>query len=86
MIQYKKAARGTILAKGRMRRPATEVLQEFNDKGDVAYTVDVTLENEKGDTVAEMEVGWRVKRIVCSLFTEHPFQGAFWAAWEQITF
>ena len=64
VIQYKKAARGTVLAKGRMRRPAPEVLQEFNDKGDVAYTVDVTLENEKGDAVAEMEVGWRVKSIV----------------------
>ena len=46
-----------------MRRPAPEVLQEFNDKGDVAYTVDVTLENEKGATVADMEVDWRIKSL-----------------------
>lgn len=60
-IRYKKTARGTILANGTIRRPAAEILREFIGAGEVAYKVDVTLENEKDDVVAEMEVSWRVK-------------------------
>ena len=63
-ITYKKAARGAIHAEGRLRRPGTELLAEFEANGVVEYSVDVTLTDSKDREVATMEVDWSIKSMI----------------------
>ena len=63
-ITYKKAARGAIHAEGRLRRPGTELLAEFEANGVVEYSVDVTLTDSRDREVATMEVDWSIKSMI----------------------
>lgn len=60
-IHYQRSARGTMVATGKLRVPAAQVRKEFEQNGDVAFVVDVTLQDGAGVQVAEMKVNWRVK-------------------------
>lgn len=60
-IRYVKVAQGTITATGKLDSDPAEVLEAFEEDGDVRFCVDVTLTNAHGDTVAEMSVNWSVK-------------------------
>ena len=59
-IRYERTARGSILAKGRMRCAVGDVEREFLQTGSTAYAIDVVLEDESGVQVAVMEVFWEV--------------------------
>ncbi len=63
-ITYKKSARGAIRAEGRLRRPGSELLAEFEANGLVEYGVDVTLTDSKDREVAAMQVDWSIKSMV----------------------
>lgn len=60
-IKYVKVAQGTITATGKLDNDPVEILEAFEEDGDVRFCVDVTLTNAHGDAVAEMSVNWSVK-------------------------
>jgi acyl-coenzyme A thioesterase PaaI-like protein len=60
-ISYRKIARGTITATGRLSADRDELLDELDDEGTVRFTVEVELANGAGDRVADMSVRWHVR-------------------------
>ena len=62
-IQYKKAARGEILATGELQKPGAEIMDALNKNGQVNFVVDVTLTNSDEVEVASMAVLWSLKTM-----------------------
>jgi acyl-coenzyme A thioesterase PaaI-like protein len=61
-IDYRKIARGPILATGRLEESHEGLLARLRDEGVVRFPVRVELTDGEGDLVAEMVVDWHVKR------------------------
>jgi len=62
-ITYKKVAKGTISALGKLSRPGSDLLSKLEQKGRVVFEVTVELKDTADDLVAAMSVEWHVKRI-----------------------
>jgi acyl-coenzyme A thioesterase PaaI-like protein len=61
-IAYRKLAKGVITARGTLDTPRERLLSALDADGTVRFCVDVALEDDKGELVAEMTVNWTVKR------------------------
>lgn len=61
-IQYRKVARGDITARATLSTPAAELLEELDREGRVRFTVQVALTDPEENLVAEMSVGWYVRK------------------------
>jgi acyl-coenzyme A thioesterase PaaI-like protein len=61
-IDYRKIARGPILARGRLEESRDGLLARLRDEGVVRFPVTVQLTDGEGDVVAEMVVDWHVKQ------------------------
>ncbi|MEP3843987.1 MAG: DUF4442 domain-containing protein [Paracoccaceae bacterium] len=61
-ISFKKIAKGTLTASAKTSRPGSEILAELNTEGKIVFDVNVDIQNEQGDTVAEVKVTWHVRQ------------------------
>lgn len=61
-IKYKKVAKGAITASAKTARPPAELLEELEATGKVRFPIAVDLQDESGQTVAEMSVEWSVAK------------------------
>ena len=61
-IDYLKLARGEITATATLPEPFDSLLQRLEAEGKVEFRVEVELTDGEGVTVAEMTVGWHVRR------------------------
>ena len=61
-IHYRKVARGDITARATLGTPAEELLAELDREGRVRFTVQVELSDADENLVAEMAVGWYVRK------------------------
>jgi acyl-coenzyme A thioesterase PaaI-like protein len=61
-ISYLKLARGPITATGSLGADKQSLLDTLDADGKVECTVEVTLTDESGTTVAEMTVDWHVRK------------------------
>jgi acyl-coenzyme A thioesterase PaaI-like protein len=61
-IRYRKLAQGVITATARLDADPPELLAALDEDGVVQFDVQVELTNALGDVVAEMGVGWHVRR------------------------
>lgn len=63
-IEYRRPARGELLATAEIRDVAIEELESrVDDEGKVRFPVHVALADQTGETVAEMVVDYHVKKI-----------------------
>jgi len=60
-IRYEKLARGPIDARAELSE-AGELLDRLDAEGKVAFPIEVTLSNAKGETVATATVQWHVRK------------------------
>jgi acyl-coenzyme A thioesterase PaaI-like protein len=60
-IDYKRIARGPILATGRLDGDHDGLISRLRDEGAVRFSVDVELTNGDDEVVAAMVVDWHVK-------------------------
>jgi acyl-coenzyme A thioesterase PaaI-like protein len=60
-IDYRKVARGEILATGRLDASAEELVEALDADGVVRFSVDVELADRDGDIVADVRVDWNVR-------------------------
>lgn len=61
-IRYSRIARGRITAAARVGTPAKALLATLADSGRVAFGVEVSMTDEGGEPVAQMQVEWHVAR------------------------
>jgi acyl-coenzyme A thioesterase PaaI-like protein len=61
-IDYRKIARGPILATGHLEESHAGLMARLRDEGVVRFPVRVELTDAGGDLVAEMVVDWHVKQ------------------------
>lgn len=61
-IEYRRIARGPIVARARLEESHNGVLARLHDEGVVHFPVRVELNDAGGELVAEMVVDWNVKR------------------------
>ena len=61
-IRYTKIAKGTVTASATTSEPGADLLARLEAEGVATFTVDVTLSDEAGDTVATMTVDWNVRK------------------------
>ena len=61
-ITYKKVSRGPIVATGVLGADPGQLLADLGRAGCVEFAVDVSAADGAGDTVAEMQVNWLVRR------------------------
>ncbi|MFN0045685.1 MAG: DUF4442 domain-containing protein [Sphingorhabdus sp.] len=59
-IRYTKVAKGTITAVASVAEDSIAVLDTFREQGKVSFNVGVTLTDESGVEVANMQVQWHV--------------------------
>ena len=61
-IQYLKVARGDITARATLSADSDELVQELDREGRVRFTVQVRSTDTDENLVAEMSVGWYVRK------------------------
>lgn len=61
-IDYLKLAKGPIDANARLDATKDELLSKLDEDGRVEFPVQVVLNDEDGNTVAEVTVDWHVKK------------------------
>jgi acyl-coenzyme A thioesterase PaaI-like protein len=61
-IRYRKIARGPITARATLSADNAELLEEMDREGRVRFTVEVALTDPADELVAEMSVGWYVRK------------------------
>lgn len=60
-ISYVKIAKGRLTAYAQTSQPGAELLATLKTEGKVAFTIEVDIKDETGDTVATMSVDWHVR-------------------------
>jgi acyl-coenzyme A thioesterase PaaI-like protein len=61
-IDYRKLAKGPILATGTLSEDKAALLDRLDADGRVEFTIDVSLEDENGLEVATVTVTWHVRK------------------------
>ncbi|MEP3639872.1 MAG: DUF4442 domain-containing protein [Paracoccaceae bacterium] len=61
-ISFKQIAKGTLTASAKTSRPGPDILAELSAEGKVVFDVNVDIQDEQSETVAEMTVTWHVRQ------------------------
>lgn len=61
-VKYEKVAKGTITAQARTKETASKLRDDLETGGKAVFDVDVHFQDDKGEEVAKMTVGWHVSR------------------------
>jgi len=61
-IEYKKVARGPILARGALAEPADAIRARVEAEGKTVFDVNVVLSDEAGVEVVTMRVSWHLRK------------------------
>jgi acyl-coenzyme A thioesterase PaaI-like protein len=59
-IAFKRIAKGTLTAQAKTSAPGAELMKTIKDEGKVAFDVMIDIQDEAGETVAEMTINWHV--------------------------
>lgn len=62
-IRYTRVAKGTITARGTIAQDVDALTAKLDAEGKIAFDVSVTLIDETGEDVANMTVGWHLKKL-----------------------